>query len=271
MQDVTSWRSPLYYGGLMRWAQVQGLTTIAWAQGIGPFRARWMGAWTRHCLHKCQLISVRDDRSAQLLQNWGFAPVVAPDPVWALTSAVPAGLWDLPAPRVAVCLRAHPLLTPRRLEVLSLALQSFQQATQTYILLVPFQPKQDLPIAEILASRLPPPVRCIWRETNPRLLKGLFRGVEMTIAMRLHGVIMAVSEGCRCFALSYDPKVRAVMHALDLEGCDLANLPDQPAQITKDWLDTYANGNALDEIQISALIDRAKIHQELLFSLDAGQ
>lgn len=267
MQDVTSWRSPLYYGGLMRLAQVLGLTTIAWAQGVGPFRSKVTAWWTKHSLQNCSLISVRDDHSARLLQSWGLSVSIAPDPVWALTSSAPTALWDLPAPRVAVCLRSHPLLTPQRLDVLGQALRDFQQATQTYILLVPFQQQQDSAVADILAHKLPPEHRSIWRETNPRLLKGLFRGVEMAIAMRLHGVIMSASVGCRCFGLSYDPKVRVVMDTLGLDGYDLQYLPDQPEQITKDWLDTYANGTALDEMQISALVDRAQIHQQLLLDL----
>ena len=36
IQDATSSISPLYYGGLMALAQVMGLKTVAWGQGIGP-------------------------------------------------------------------------------------------------------------------------------------------------------------------------------------------------------------------------------------------
>ncbi|MEB3209827.1 MAG: polysaccharide pyruvyl transferase family protein, partial [Leptolyngbyaceae bacterium] len=35
MQDATSAMNPFYYGGLMLVAQQMGLTTIAWAQGLG--------------------------------------------------------------------------------------------------------------------------------------------------------------------------------------------------------------------------------------------
>jgi polysaccharide pyruvyl transferase CsaB len=199
------------------------------------------------------------------LQSWGIKAIVAPDPVWALQAEAPSGLWELPAPRIAVCLRSHPLLTPERLATLTTALISLQSATGALILLVPFQERYDRAIAEYLRERINH--SHLWIEENPRRLKGLFRGVEMTIAMRLHGVIMSASEGSRCFAISYDPKVRSVMTELDIQGYDLEGLPTSAQQISRDWLEFYANGSALDEVQLASLCDRAHIHQELLRSL----
>ncbi|MBD2021333.1 polysaccharide pyruvyl transferase CsaB, partial [Leptolyngbya sp. FACHB-36] len=122
IQDATSALSPLYYAGLMKLAQQMGLTTIAWAQGVGPLRqplTRWMAKQT---FSGCTAVSVRDRGSAALMENWDIAYTLAPDPVWALESSPVAGLWDLPAPRVAVNLRSHPLLTPTRIVHLTRAL-----------------------------------------------------------------------------------------------------------------------------------------------------
>ena len=107
-------------------------------------------------------------------------------------------LWDLPAPRVAVTLRSHPLLTPERLENVTRAIVDFQKATQTFILLLPFQKSEDLGIAEKIQPRLKDVSKILCIE-EPEVLKGVYRGVEMTIGMRLHSLIMAASEGCRCF------------------------------------------------------------------------
>jgi polysaccharide pyruvyl transferase CsaB len=209
---------------------------------------------------------VRDRVSAQLLSDWGLSPLIAPDPVWALDSLPVKGLWDLPAPRVAVNLRSHPSLTPQRLEVLTEALIAFQKATQACILLVPFQHSQDLAITETLASRLPGSCP-ILEIDDPRELKGLFRGVEMTIGMRLHSLIMAAAEESICFALSYDPKVNRLMEELEMAGWNLENLPTDPNIISTAWLKAYANGDRLNSAQISSLKDRALIHRELLSSL----
>jgi polysaccharide pyruvyl transferase CsaB len=263
MQDATSITSPIYYAGLMALAQQRGLTTIAWGQGIGPLQlplTRWM---TRQVLSGCSAISVRDLASAELLTEWNLAHVVAPDPVWALQSSNVGGLSNFPSPRVAVVLRPHPSLTQTRLEALTQALIDFQAATNTFILLVPFQLSQDLEIAKYLANELGDNSSIIPLQ-DPAELKGLFAEVDMTIGMRLHGLIMAAAEGCRCFALSYDPKVTQLMSELNLPGWKLSELPEAPQTICQAWLEHYTNGRGLDKMQIQSIIDRALVHQQLL-------
>lgn len=263
IQDVTSAASPLYYAGLMGLARQMGLKTIAWAQGIGPLKRELTRRVARQSFAGCTAVSVRDQGSAALLTDWQIPFLQAPDPVWALESTPVKGLWDLPAPRVAVTLRSHPTLTPERLTNLTQALVSFQKATQTCILLVPFQASQDLSIAQSIHSQLTGPNQ-IFSLEDPRELKGLFRGVEMAIGMRFHSLIMAAAEECRCFALSYDPKVSYLMDQLNLPGWDLAQLPEDPNLISQTWLEQYVNGDSLTRNQIQSLVDRALMHRDLL-------
>lgn len=298
MQDTTSALNPLYYGGLMVLAQVLGVKTVAWAQGVGPLRRRWNRWLTRHVLRGCTRVSVRDRASAALLANWQIPAWLAPDPVWALASQPVTGLWQLPAPRVAVCLRSHPWLSPERLEQLIQALVDFQMATRTCVLLVPFQPSQDRSIAAAIQPRLqgPSEILCL---SSPQQLKGVFRGVEMAIAMRLHALIMAAAEGCLSFALSYDPKVTQLMMDLDLPGWEmnpaiapstnqpsidqlstdrtdrteatsLSPWPESSAAMTQQWLEHFANGSPASPEQIQSRVDRALMHRELLCQVLAG-
>jgi polysaccharide pyruvyl transferase CsaB len=263
IQDVTSTISPFYYGGLMALAQKMGLKTVAWAQGIGPLvrpQTRWLA---RQTFDNCTKVSVRDRTSAALLSDWQIPCIIAPDPVWALESKPVPGLWDLPAPRVAVTLRSHPQLTETRLANLTRALVDFQKATQAFILLLPFQKSEDLSIAEAIQPHLKDVSKILCLE-DPQLLKGVFRGVEMAIGMRLHSLIMAASEGCRCFALSYDPKVNRLMEDLEMPGWDLASLPDDPNLIGLTWMEHYANGDPLSSEKIQSLVDGALLHRELL-------
>ena len=99
---------------------------------------------------------------------------------------------------------------------------------------------------------------------DPQLLKGVYRGVVMAIGMRLHSLIMAAAEGCRCFALSYDPKVNRLMEDLQIPGWDLANLPDDHNLISQAWIEYYVNGAPLLSEQIQSLVNRALMHRELL-------
>ncbi len=261
MQDATSLRSPIYYAGLMALAQQRGLQTMAWAQGVGPLKSAFSRWLARKALMGCDKISVRDRASVELLSTWGLSPLLAPDPVWALESESFPKLWELPAPRIAVTLRQHPQLTRPKLKALTTALISFQKATDTCLLLVPFQP-QDYALAEEIASQLPDPKAVIRGET-PTRLKRLFRGVEMAIGMRYHSLIMAAAAQCRCFALSYDPKISQLMTEFDLPGWELSNIPDDPNLISKAWLEHYANGEGLTPAQIQSQRDRALMHKDL--------
>ena len=270
MQDASSALNPVYYGGLMLIARLMGLKTVAWAQGIGPLNklfSRWL---THQALKGCVEVSVRDRNSAALLEQWNRPYLLAPDPVWGLDREPVKGFWELPAPRVAVALRPHRHLTEDRLLAIATALNSFQKATGVCLVLVPFQPVKDEAIAQFIASKLSGSHH-IYTLTQPKQIKGLFRGVEMTIGMRFHSLIMSAAEGCRSFAISYDPKVDALASDLSLPGYDLSPkpavlppLPDEPSVICNAWLDCYANGDPLTPDQIQSQVDRAFMHQDLL-------
>ncbi|MGF1676294.1 MAG: polysaccharide pyruvyl transferase CsaB [Rivularia sp. (in: cyanobacteria)] len=263
IQDATSAISPFYYTGLMTIAQKRGMKTVAWAQGIGPLKrnaTRWLA---RQNFAGCTGVSVRDRVSASLLQEWDIPHILAPDPVWALESQSTPGIWDTPAPRVAVTLRAHPQLTPARIDNLTKALVDFQKATQSFIILIPFQKSKDLSIAQAIEAALKDVSKIITLE-EPTILKGIYRGVEMAIGMRLHSLIMAASEGCRCFALSYDPKINRLMEELEMPGWDISELPEDANVISTNWIEHFANGQALSDDRIKFLTDRALIHREVL-------
>ncbi len=263
IQDSTSLTNSFYYGGLMGLAQKMGLKTIAWAQGIGPLNSPITRAIAQKCFKGCTAVSVRDAGSATLLSNWKIPFTLAPDPVWALDSLPVVGLENLPTPRVAVNLRSHSSLTPKKLAILTQALIEFQKVTKTFILLVPFQASQDLTIAQEIHQKIPQNSQIV-SLTNPRELKGIFTGVNMTIGMRLHCIIMAASAGCNCFALSYDPKVTNLMDELEMTGYLLSNLPNDPALISQVWIEHYTKGERLSKDRIKYLVDRALIHQEVL-------
>ncbi len=263
MQDATSFASPFYYGGLMFLAQKLDLKTIAWAQGVGPIKRPLIRWFTRQILKKCTAVSVRDQTSAQLLDQWKILYTLAPDPVWLLMAQKSELKNNLSAPLVAVNLRHHSLLTPDRLEILITAFVQFQQATATNFLLIPFQTSQDLDLAKAIASRLKANYQIV-QELDPRKLKGLFQEVDLTIGMRLHSLIMAASEGSRCFALSYDPKVSRLMEEVKIPGWELADLPNNPDAISQIWQTVYQQAIPLSESQHQNLIEQTLAHKAVL-------
>lgn len=262
MQDATSLASPIYYAGLMALAQQRGLKTLAWAQGIGPLNKSFTRWLTKQVLLGCDAVSVRDRASAELLRSWNIEPILAPDPVWALKSEPATELPDTDKPLVAVVLRSHPLLTARRLKIIVGAIQEFQRRSNSFILLVPFQPDRDRAIASSISAELTQDCSII-TISNPKQLKSLFERVKMTIGMRLHSLILAAASGCSCFALSYDPKVSQLMSELNLPGYELADLPSDSQTICTAWLEQYER-QGIQSGLLQSLQDRALIHQQLL-------
>ena len=118
------------------------------------------------------------------------------------------------------------------------------------------------------------------RIDNPQVMKGLFGhpSIIFTIAMRLHAVIMSISEGCNCFALSYDPKVTKVMEAAHLSGVvELGEMDPTFDNRIGEWLpelkrsidqgSDYGNlkdGRTDREDARQTLIQGATQHQDLL-------
>jgi polysaccharide pyruvyl transferase CsaB len=263
IQDVTSTISPFYYEGLMMLAQLKGMKTIAWAQGIGPITKTPVRLLAKQNFRGCATVTVRDAVSSALLSDWNVPHTLAPDPVWALTAKNTNILSDLPFPRIAVTLRSHSNLTESAKANLTEALIKFQKITQAFIVLLPFQKSEDLGIAEEIHHRLPNVSKVIFVE-DPLELKGIYQSVDMTIGMRLHSLIMAASEGCRCFAISYDPKVNRLMEQVEMPGWDLSALPDDSNFMVNTWLEVYQNGSQLSQEKIQSLVTQAQLHREVL-------
>ncbi len=263
MQDATSARNPIYYGGLLGLARALGCRAIAWAQGVGPLQrplSRWIA---RQAFRHCERVSTRDRASAELLLSWGIPSLLAPDPVWALPAAPCPPMQALPAPRIAVALRSHPLLTPSRLAAIARALAQLQEATGAHVVFLPFQPERDTALAAELHAAMPDR-STILPIADPRQLKGAFRKAHLAIAMRLHALIAALAEGCPCAAIAYDPKVSHVMAETDVPGWELAALPADAEVLLRAWLERYVEGKALGADRLASLRDRATAHAQLL-------
>jgi polysaccharide pyruvyl transferase CsaB len=263
IQDVTSIKSPLFYLGLMILAQFKGLKTIAYAQGIGPIKTPFIQWLTKQVLKKCSGVSVRDQDSAKLMEKWGIKYFIEADPVWALSGKINQNLQLLPSPRIGVNLRLNSSLNDVKLEIIIQSLKQLQQQTLANIILIPFQESKDLEICQKIGKSLTQNYQIVNLE-NPQELKGLFRELDLMIGMRLHSLIMASSEKCPCFALSYDPKVTNLMKEIDIDGYELDNFPTDVQTITKKWLKIYHNQPRLSDDNLNLLEKSALKHQILL-------
>ena len=82
LQDVPSKKSLIYYLGVIFLAQLFFKKTIIFAQGIGPIKDKKLAKLTAFILKRVKLITVRDDNSLNLLNNWKINAIKCNDPVW---------------------------------------------------------------------------------------------------------------------------------------------------------------------------------------------
>lgn len=220
LQDITSRHSALYYLGVLQMARMARTPYMVFAQGVGPLRSSFLCGLTARNVGRAKAISVRDEGSAQLLREWGVRKPhihVTADPGLLIAPAGEARRAELlraldltpDQPYVAIALREWPGLThflPHLVELL--------RARDEALLVLPFQFEEDLPLALDLSRALPNRVHLPPKNLHPADYATVIQGARALIAMRLHAMIFAASQGTPAVALSYDPKVDAFCHSV---------------------------------------------------------
>ncbi len=237
IQDATSRLSPLYYLVILRLARLAGTPYMIFAQGLGPLRCRLTRWATARCLRRAAAITVRDEQSAQLLSQLGVTapPVeVTADPALLLKPCQPQRTDELlaelglseAAPLIGIALRSWAdcdVVKP-----VTALIRHLHQSQAGQVLLIPFQPEEDLNLAWRVASEADGPVTILDQVLEPRELLGVVSQLDLLVSMRLHGLIFAASVEVPAIALSYDPKVETFASRAGQATIALANLtPDE--------------------------------------------
>ena len=238
LQDTTSFRSLLYYLGLILTARLLGRSVLLWGQGLGPLRGTTAQRLVRLILPMVQGISWRDPDSAALAARWGIEGETGRDPVWSLlipTASPDAKPAVSPAAgSLCLCWRPTPLLDAAGWQRLRHFAVERSRTLQVSVCLVPFHRHQDGPFLEAQAERLQAAgVTCrFWHPDSPEAFVQGLAGAHLVVAMRLHALILAAMADCPLMALSYDPKVQSAAAAMAIPHLDLHNpaaLDDLPS------------------------------------------
>lgn len=223
LQDATSVRSLLYYTAVLKAAQRAGRTNVIFAQGIGPLGFVGRAIVRRACA-KVTLACVRDEQSARLLRD--ILPAldvsVVADPVFLASIAPSAqdaatlereGLKGVDGPLIAVVVRPALALT-KAAPKLAACIDHLTRRYGAHVVLVPFQRPEDVEAAiEVIRLCRSAPVLLGGGYDLP-LMAALFARCSAVIAMRLHALILAAKLAIPFVAVSYDPKVDALLSRL---------------------------------------------------------
>jgi polysaccharide pyruvyl transferase CsaB len=229
LQDVTSWRSPLYYLAVMRLARSARRPIAFIGQSIGPLRRRWVGSLVRRAVSPVEAMAVRDVASRQALIELGLSrlPEVTADLAFLLSPPTDGeiasargkvGLSDVTDPVAAIALRRRPgVEQDQSMAEVGAAIGSACDRLGLRPLLIPMQPAQDTQVARAVGASLPAGRAIIAPPLRAREVLALTASCQMVIAMRLHALIFAALSRVPLVAISYDPKVDGLMEQLGLK------------------------------------------------------
>ncbi len=227
-----------FYGGLPLLAHWAGRPCMLYAVGVGPLSTPTGRSYTRLTADLCKVVTVRDPESAALLDTCGgedaaprrevrvladpafSLPVTPSDQETAERVLAGLGLGD-GVPFVGVCPRAWksgPAALAWQQEM-GRALEHFAGKVPAPFVFLPFQAnpntalEDDQAICAALGARLHSSavVRFVPGSLPPGAAAALLARASLVVAMRLHAVILGLSAGVPVVALSYDPKVAALM------------------------------------------------------------
>lgn len=213
LQDVTSLKSLLYYSFIIFSALVFKKDVAIFAQGIGPLNRSLSKFIVKNLLKKAKYVSVRDEKSLELMKKWGINAELVIDPVFSVTiKEVPKNF------AVGIQLRDFATMSDDFLN--SLAENVLNNYSGRKIELFVFQKSLDKEVCEkfvtILKSKKSDvDTKIIYYKNRNETFKRIAQ-LDYMIAMRFHAVIAAVKAGVKTAAINYDIKVEKLAQEVSI-------------------------------------------------------
>ncbi|MBO7672549.1 polysaccharide pyruvyl transferase CsaB [bacterium] len=220
-QDATSIGSLFYYAFVLFTAQLFKKTTIIYRQGVGPLNNPLSRFLVKNLFKRCSYITVRDEKSLNLLRNWGIKAELGDDPVWEI-ALPPLRKEDA----MGIQLRNCNEITDAFLQKLAYAVA---KKDPHKIKLFSLQKNADFEICSKFRNiilKLLPNSEIVIVEDN--LIEEL-SSVQKLIAMRYHALIIGMKAKAECVGINYDIKVQTLAEKYSLPLINFDDLPDDIA------------------------------------------
>lgn len=222
LQDVTSARSLLYYLWVLEYALHKGKKVMVWGEGLGPLNRKKLRSWTGRILAKADLLTWRDESSYALAKAVGVPEdkmILAADPVFSRRGLIwPRGEGQEQRALCTVVLREWPgWPADDWVPALAQSVAEMVRKNQFQVLALGIQGEKDAPVlrdfVQALTSRgISVEVKVGWESLEE--VAEIIAQTEILIAQRYHALALGAELGCRCLALSYDPKMVALATVL---------------------------------------------------------
>ncbi len=250
LQDVTSFKSLLYYSLVIKMAQLLGKKVIIFAQGIGPLQKERSEKIVRGLLEKADLITVRDEKSLERVKKWGLKATLVNDPVFSLDLPKHEADSGIVGVQLRDCKTMNDILLNR------LADKIVSEFPDKKIELYAFQKSVDLKICKMFEKML--------KLRNPEIQTEILHSLsqidfiikisklDYMIAMRFHAVLVALKCGVKTLAINYDTKVmklayEALIPILTMNGDDdYDEAFAKMKNLDKKWIMDFANNKPFE-------------------------
>lgn len=213
LQDVTSTQSYKYYSLIIKTAVRCGAKTMVYANGIGPISEEKNRKDCKKLLEKVDEITLRDEQSMQELEAMGLNKkvTVSADPAFSLKPSGNGISED--TLYFVISVRKWKKLPADFADKIADVCKYVKEKYNILPVFVPMQSWMDKDICNTIASK------CGGKIAEPfgdvEKLIEYIKNSKFVLGMRLHTLIYALSVNVPVVALSYDPKVDAVVHKWD--------------------------------------------------------
>lgn len=213
LQDVTSTHSYKYYSSIIKLAMHYGAKVMIYANGIGPLLSEKNRKDCKNLLEKVDKITLRDVQSLQELENMGVQKeiTVSADPAFSLNASEEGVRED--KPYFVVSVRKWKGLPNDFADKLGAVCREIKGKYNITPVFVPMQSWMDMDISVEIATRCGGQVAPAFNKVEN--LIEYIKNSQFVLGMRLHTLIYSLSVNVPLVALSYDPKVDAIVHKWD--------------------------------------------------------
>lgn len=199
LQDVTSLKSLVYYSFIIALSLLFNKKVIIFAQGIGPINNTFARKIIMKLLKQCDLVTVRDENSLELLKSFDVPAKLVCDPIYS------AEILITHANAIGVQLREFKTMNLNILH--KLAMLIINKFPDRKIKIFSLQKEIDLELCkrfETILKSFKPEIQTEIIEDN---IINEISELEYFFAMRFHAVLAAIKAGVKTCAINYDIKV----------------------------------------------------------------
>lgn len=239
LQDSTSFRSPIYYLGIIQLARLFVDKIVFCCQGVGPIKSDILKKLTYHVVKDLENISVRDKKSHKFLKQIRIPEKrirITADPVFLLFSPEEKSKkMDTDSP-IKLGISVRPWADNDYIHSLAEGVNAFCKDKEVEIKLIPFHKGEDEEVSEYLKGYLENEnIELLKPAGHPQEMLTYFREVDILLGVRLHSLIFAAITVTPLLGVSYDPKIDGFLQQLNWDPVGTTEL------IKPDYLSTKLN------------------------------